>query len=89
MTGKVICWIILGVIAGLLSRRIIKGQGYGMLADVLLGIMGAAVGGWSAKTFSTSILTAVVGALVMIWLSTRPAKRISQKDGTINQRLSQ
>ncbi|HET8890397.1 MAG TPA: GlsB/YeaQ/YmgE family stress response membrane protein [Candidatus Angelobacter sp.] len=89
MTGKVICWIILGVIAGLLSRRIIKGQGYGMLADVLLGIMGAAVGGWSAKSFSTSILTAVVGALVMIWLSTRPAKRISQKDGTINQRLSQ
>lgn len=89
MTGKVICWIILGVIAGLLSRRIIKGQGYGMLADVLLGIMGAAVGGWSAKSFSTSILTAVVGALVMIWLSTRPAKHISQKDGTINQRLSQ
>lgn len=89
MTGRVICWIILGVIAGLLSRRIIKGQGYGMLADVLLGIMGAAVGGWSAKSFSTSILTAVVGALVMIWLSTRPAKRISQKDGTINQRLSQ
>ena len=89
MTGRVICWIILGVITGLFSRRIIKGQGYGMLADIFLGIFGAVIGGWAAKSFSTSILTAVVGAMVMIWLSTRPAKRISQKDGTINQRLSQ
>ena len=89
MTGRVICWIILGVITGLVSRRIIKGQGYGMLADIFLGIFGAAVGGWTAKSFSTSILTAVAGAMVMIWLSTRPAKRINQKDGTIKQRLSQ
>jgi uncharacterized membrane protein YeaQ/YmgE (transglycosylase-associated protein family) len=89
MTGRVICWIILGVIAGLFSRRIIKGQGYGMLADIFLGILGSAVGGWTAKSFSTSILTAVVGAMVMIWLSTRPTKHIGQKDGTINQRLSQ
>lgn len=89
MTGRVICWIILGIITGLFSRRIIGGRGYGMLADIFLGIFGAAIGGWTAKSFSTSILTAVVGALVMIWLSTRPAKRISQKDGTINQRLSQ
>ena len=89
MTGRVICWIILGVIASLFSRRIIKGQGYGMLADIFLGTFGAAFGGWAAKSFSTSILTAVVGAMVMIWLSTRPAKRISQKDGTIKQRLSQ
>jgi len=89
MTGRVICWIILGVITGLVSRRIIKGKGYGMLADIFLGILGAAVGGWTAKSFSTSILTAVAGAMVMIWLSTRPAKRISQKDGTIKQRLSQ
>jgi len=89
MTGRGICWIILGGITGLFSRRIIKGQGYGMLADIFLGIFGATVGGWTAKSFSTSILTAVVGAMVMIWLSTRPAKRISQKDGTINQRLSQ
>ena len=89
MTGRVTCWIILGAITGLFSRRVIKGQGYGMLADIFLGIFGSAVGGWTAKSFSTSILTAVAGAMVMIWLSTRPAKRISRKDGTINQRLSQ
>ena len=89
MTGRVICWIILGVITGLFSRRTIKGRGYGMLADILLGTMGAAFGGWTAKSFSTSILTAVVGAVVMIWLSTRPAKRPSQEDRATNQRLSQ
>ena len=74
---------------GLFSRRIIKGQGYGMLADIALGILGAAFGGWTAKSFSTSILTAVAGAMVMVWLATRPAKRMSQKDGTTNERLSQ
>ena len=89
MTGRVICWIILGAMTGLFSRRIIKGLGYGMVADIFVGSLGAAVGGWTAKSFSTSILTAVAGAMVMIWLATRPAKRISQKDGTINQRLSQ
>jgi uncharacterized membrane protein YeaQ/YmgE (transglycosylase-associated protein family) len=89
MTGRLTCCIILGVIAGFFSRRIIKGQGYGMLADIFLGTLGAAFGGWTAKSFPTSILTAVVGAMVLIWLSTRPAKRISQKGGKINQRLSQ
>lgn len=85
MTARVICWIILGVITGLLSRRIISGQSYGVLVDIFLGMMGAAIGGWTAQSFSTSILTAVVGALVMIWLGTRPAKRISQKDGRLPQ----
>ena len=85
MTGKVVCWIILGMITGLFSRRIIGGQSYGVLADILLGMLGAAIGGWTAKSFSTSILTAVVGALVIIWLGTRPAKRISQKDRRLPQ----
>jgi uncharacterized membrane protein YeaQ/YmgE (transglycosylase-associated protein family) len=74
MTGRVISWIIVGIITGLVSRRIIKGQGYGALADIFLGILGAAFGGWTAKSFPTSILTAVVGAMVLIWLSTRPKK---------------
>ena len=85
MTGRVACWIILGAITGLFSRRIIGGQSYGLLADIFLGMLGAAIGGWTAKSFSTSILTAVVGALVMIWLGTRPAKRISQKDAKLPQ----
>jgi uncharacterized membrane protein YeaQ/YmgE (transglycosylase-associated protein family) len=88
MTAIVICWIVLGAIVGAVSRRFIGGRGYGMVADIFLGILGAAIGGWTAKSFSTSILTAVTGAVVMIWLSTRPAKRIRQKDGTINQKLS-
>ena len=88
MTARLICWIALGAAAGTVSRRFIGGQGYGMLADILLGSLGAAVGGWTAKSFSTSILTALAGAMVMVWLATRPAKRISQKDRT-NQKLSQ
>ena len=88
MTARLICWIVLGAAAGTVSRRFIGGQGYGMVADIFLGSLGAAVGGWTAKSFSTSILTAVAGAMVMVWLATRPTKRIRQKDRT-NQRLSQ
>jgi uncharacterized membrane protein YeaQ/YmgE (transglycosylase-associated protein family) len=87
MTGSVICWIVLGVVAGMVSRRIIGGQGYGMLVDILLGILGAAFGGWTAKTFPTSILTALFGAIALIWLSTRPARDRSQRDR--DQKLSQ
>jgi len=89
MTGTVICWIVLGAVAGTVSRRFIGGRGYGMVADVLLGMLGAAFGGWTAKTFPTSILTAAFGAIALIWLATRPATDIIQRDMGINQKLSQ
>jgi len=89
MTGSVICWIVLGAVVGTVSRRFIGGRGYGIVADILLGMLGAAFGGWTAKTFSTSILTATFGATALIWLSTRPAKNIGQRDRGINQKLPQ
>ena len=89
MTARVICWIVLGMAAGMVSRRWIGGRGYGMAADILLGMLGSVFGGWTAKTVATSILTAAFGATALIWLSTRPAKDTSQRNRGANQKLPQ
>ena len=39
-------WILIGLIAGWLSGRIVRGGGFGLLADLLLGLVGAVIGGW-------------------------------------------
>lgn len=69
--------IIVGLIAGWAAGRIMKGSGYGVVVDLLLGIAGAIVGGWlmGLLGFYTSgglipnILVAILGAVVLIALS--------------------
>ena len=39
-------WIIVGLIAGWLAGQVMKGGGYGVLVDIILGILGGLVGGW-------------------------------------------
>lgn len=48
----ILTWIIIGAIAGLLANLIMGGGGFGLIGSILLGIVGAMVGGW----LSTSIL---------------------------------
>lgn len=71
-----IWWIIVGLIAGWATGKIMKGSGYGPLMDIVLGIVGGVIGGWimSSLGFSTggsiiySILVAIVGAVILVWL---------------------
>jgi len=42
----VLWWIIVGLIAGWATGKIMRGSGYGVFADILLGIAGAIIGGW-------------------------------------------
>ena len=71
-------WIILvGLIAGWATVKIMKGSGYGPLIDILLGIAGAIIGGFILRIlgFYTSggiipeILVAIFGAVVLVWLA--------------------
>jgi uncharacterized membrane protein YeaQ/YmgE (transglycosylase-associated protein family) len=39
-------WIIVGLIAGWATGKIMKGEGYGTLMDIVIGIVGAVIGGW-------------------------------------------
>jgi uncharacterized membrane protein YeaQ/YmgE (transglycosylase-associated protein family) len=71
-----IWWIVAGLIAGWAAGKIMKGGGYGTLMDIVLGIVGGIVGGWllgivgiHAGGLIGSIIVAVFGAVVLIWVS--------------------
>ncbi len=76
MLFDLICWIIVGLIAGWAAGKIMRGGGYGAIVDILLGIVGAVVGGWLLGALGIhvgdlvdSIFVAISGAIVLIWLS--------------------
>ena len=48
MEHGLIAWLIIGAVAGWLAGVLVKGGGFGLLADILIGIVGAVIGGWLA-----------------------------------------
>ncbi len=77
-----IWWLIVGGIAGLLAGLVMKGGGYGVVVDIILGILGALVGGWvfgrlgigTGGGMVGSIVVAFIGACILIGI-TRALKR--------------
>jgi len=70
-----LAWIVLGLIAGFLGSKIVNKRGEGLFLDILLGIVGAVVGGWLAGFLGLggvsglnlySILIATCGAIVIL-----------------------
>jgi len=70
-----LAWIVLGLIAGFIGSKIVNKSGEGLLMDIVLGIVGAVVGGWLAGFFGLagvsgvnlySIAIAVGGAIVVL-----------------------
>lgn len=76
MTGDQLIWFLLvGLIAGWLAGQIMKGSGFGLVGDLVVGVLGAFLGAWlfSLLGITTwgllgSILVALVGALVLLFL---------------------
>jgi uncharacterized membrane protein YeaQ/YmgE (transglycosylase-associated protein family) len=76
MFGGLIWWCIVGGIAGFLAGKVMKGGGFGVLMDIVIGIVGAMIGGWvfgllgifSSGGLIGSILVAFVGACILLWL---------------------
>jgi len=72
----IIAWLIIGAVAGWLAGKVVGGGGFGLLGDIVVGIIGAFAGGWLAgllhihvgSGFIASILTATAGAVVLILL---------------------
>ena len=71
-------WMILiGLVAGWLASKIMKRSGSSLLSDLLLGVVGAVVGGWLIRLFGfytsggliPSIITATLGAIALIVLA--------------------
>ena len=72
-----LAWIILGLISGFIASKIVNKSGAGALANIVLGIAGAVVGGWLFNSIGHigvtglnlySILVAVVGAVIVLVL---------------------
>lgn len=77
-----IAWIITGLIAGWLAGQVLKGGGYGVLVDIILGLLGGLLGGWLFGVLGIwhgggmigSIIVAFVGAVILVAI-TRAIKR--------------
>ena len=68
-------FLVIGAIAGWLAGSILKGGGSGLVVNMIVGIIGAVVGGYlfgilgiSAGGLIGSLITATVGALVLLWV---------------------
>ncbi|GAC1326554.1 MAG: GlsB/YeaQ/YmgE family stress response membrane protein [Chloroflexota bacterium] len=76
---SILAWIVLGLLAGWIAGMVMKGGGYGLIGDLVLGIVGAIVGGWltgvllgrdMVNGFNVeSLIVAVIGAIVLIAIS--------------------
>ena len=72
-----LAWVVLGLLAGFIGSKIVNKEGEGMLLDIVLGVVGALVGGWLFNTFGAagvtglnlySLLVAVIGSVVLLVL---------------------
>jgi uncharacterized membrane protein YeaQ/YmgE (transglycosylase-associated protein family) len=72
-----ITWIIVGLVAGVLASMVMGGTGYGIIGDIIIGIVGAFVGGWLFKQLGVStpfgglagtIFVAFIGAVVSLFV---------------------
>jgi uncharacterized membrane protein YeaQ/YmgE (transglycosylase-associated protein family) len=72
-----IAWIVLGLIAGFIASKIVNKSGEGLIMDIVLGVIGAVVGGFLFQTLGMagvsgvniySILVAIVGAVVVLFV---------------------
>jgi uncharacterized membrane protein YeaQ/YmgE (transglycosylase-associated protein family) len=74
---SIIGWLILGLIAGFIASKLYGGSGQGVVIDIVLGIVGAFVGGFLFNMLGGagvtgfnlySMFVAVIGAVVLLWI---------------------
>ena len=73
MSHGFIAWIIIGLLAGWIAGHLTRGRGFGCVVDVILGLIGAVLGGWIftrlgvvALGFFGSLAAATVGAVLLV-----------------------
>jgi uncharacterized membrane protein YeaQ/YmgE (transglycosylase-associated protein family) len=68
-------FLLIGLVAGWLAGKVMKGSGYGLIGDLVIGVVGAFLGGWifgllhiAAGGLLGLLVTAFIGAVVLVWL---------------------
>lgn len=74
----ILSWVVVGLIAGVLASLVVRGRGYGILWDIVIGVVGGLLGGWLASLLHlgvgvtginfVSILVAFAGAVILLFL---------------------
>jgi uncharacterized membrane protein YeaQ/YmgE (transglycosylase-associated protein family) len=76
-TNSLIVILVIGLIAGWLAGQIMKGSGFGLVGDLVVGVIGAFIGGWLWTTLHmpsigpwwlTAIVSAVIGACILLFI---------------------
>jgi len=76
-TESLIVILVVGLIAGWLAGKIMKGSGFGIIGDIIVGVIGAFIGAWLwgllklpmiANFWVSAIVTATVGAVVLLFI---------------------
>lgn len=83
MIGSLISFVVIGIVAGWIVGKILKGQGFGLAGNLMIGIVGSVVGGvlfWvlglgPPRNVVGSLVTAIVGALVFLFAASEFRKR--------------
>ena len=72
---SLLMFLLIGLVAGWLAGKIMKGGGFGLVGNIIVGAIGAVLGGWlfgllgiSAGGLIGSLVTALVGAIVLLYL---------------------
>ncbi len=70
---SILGWLIIGALAGWLAGKIMKGSGFGLIANIAIGIAGAVIGGWMFRMLGAlpsglvgSLITATLGAIILL-----------------------
>jgi uncharacterized membrane protein YeaQ/YmgE (transglycosylase-associated protein family) len=79
---NILIWIVSGIIAGWLAGVIVKGRGFGLIGDFIVGLIGGMLGGWlfgffgiAATNWLGQILVAALGGVVLV-LIIRTLRRV-------------
>jgi len=69
-------WLIVGGIAGWLTGHFMKGRGYGVMGDIVIGLVGGVIGGWLMGPLGirsggivTDIVVAFIGAVILVFVA--------------------
>ncbi len=73
--GDLLAWIIVGLVAGFLASHFVKGGGYGLIGDLIVGMLGAVIGSFLVGFFVHttvgllgSIVVAFIGAVILLFV---------------------
>ena len=82
--GHLLLFLLIGGLIGWVAGLITRGRGFGILGDIVIGIVGAMFGGWMAQVMGISInssfgefLMAILGAVVLVGLTRFVVRRVA------------